>query len=106
MLPGYANSRARSTYIDTDVAYFLTTASAVNSSCKTAVMTAEHSRLLTTGQLEAQNYSVLKPPPIADKFRGLYNAIHADIVAGTVDPTLTLADFPARPPQIPSHHLV
>ena len=91
---------------DADVAYFLTTASAINSQSKTVVMTAEHSRLLTTGQVELKNYSVLKPPPIADHFRGLYTSLHDSIVAGTAAPLLTLDDFPARPPQIPSHHLI
>ena len=91
---------------DADVAYFLTTASAINSQSKTVVMTAEHSRLLTTGQIELKNYSVLKPPPIADHFRGLYTSLHDSIVAGTAAPLLTLDDFPARPPQIPSHHLI
>ena len=64
---------------DADVAYFLTTASAINSQSKTVVMTAEHSRLLTTGQVELKNYSVLKPPPIADHFRGLYTSLHDEL---------------------------
>ena len=91
---------------DAHVAYFLTTASAINSQSKTVVMTAEHNRLLTTGQVELKNYSVLKPPPIADHFRGLYTSLHDSIVDGTAAPLLTLDDFPARPPQIPSHHLI
>ena len=77
---------------DTDVAYFLTTASAINSQCKTAVMTAEHSKLLTSGQVELQNYSILKPPPIADQFRGLYASLHTSIANGTADPSLPHAD--------------
>ena len=82
------------------------TGSSINSQSKTVVMTAEHSRLLTIGQVELKNYSVLKPPPIADQFRGLYTSLHDAIVDGTAAPLLTLNDFPERPPQIPSHHLI
>ena len=78
---------------DADVAYFLTTASAINSQSKTVVMTAEHSRLLTTGQVELKNYSVLKPPPIADHFRGLYTSLHDSCCKLTLlDGKLTFLD--------------
>ena len=59
---------------DSDVTYFLVTATAVTSQCKTAVLSPEHSLLLTHGITldDNFNYSVLRPPPVKDAFRTRY----------------------------------
>ena len=90
---------------DPDVSYFIVTASSISSQCKTAVVSAQHSRLLDMGEIISQNYSVLRPPPIADGFRGAYQALHDGINDGSVT-HLSTADIPATAPAVPAHHIL
>ena len=90
--------------LDTDVVYFLVTATAIASNCKTAVLSKEHSRLLLKGQIQTQGYSVLNPPPIEDSFARTYAQIRNNINNGSIPGSL--ADFPAPPPDIPDNHLI
>ena len=90
---------------DSDVSYFLVSASAITTSCKTVVLSREHSRILDLGLIPKQNYSVLKPPPVDDRFVKLYADLRADIAAGTIT-SLTANDLPATAPDPPDHHIL
>ena len=88
-----------------DVSYFLVTATAIGNNHLTAVLSPHHSRLLEVGEIQAQNYSVLRPPPIADGFRGFYDSIREGIEEGTIE-HLTELQLPDAPPAIPSFHVL
>ena len=90
---------------DSDVTYFLVTATAISSQCKTAVLSPEHSRLLDQGVISAAKYSVLKPPPIEDAFRAAYADVRKGIADGSIT-HLVDADVPATVPSPPDTHLV
>ena len=66
--------------LDSDVAYYLRTASVVTSAAKTAVSSKEHSALLNNDIIRKQQYSILNPPP-DDSFVQLYKDIQAKIAA-------------------------
>ena len=92
---------------DSDVTYFLVTASAVTMQCKTAVLSPEHSLLLNNGVILEENYSVLRPPPTKDAFRAKYLAIQQGIRDGTID-YFDAEDFPDDPnyDSMPENHTV
>ena len=92
---------------DSDVTYFLVTATAVTSQCKTAVLSPEHSLLLTAGITLEDSYSVLQPPPIKDAFKARYLALQQSIGNGEIV-HLDANDFPNKPDlkSMPDNHTV
>ena len=90
---------------DSDVAYFLVTASAIASNCKTAVLSREHSKLLLLNEVQRQNYSVLNPPPVADSFLAAYTSTRDGINEGVIT-HIAAADVPTPPPALPDHHVL
>ena len=91
---------------DSDISYLLVTASAITSNCKTAVISAEHSRLLLLGQVHAQNYGVLNPPPITNMFRAAYAQARADLYLGKLS-GVAYTDLPdPAPPTLPDSHIL
>ena len=94
---------------ESDIAYFLITGCSVTSSGKTAVISAEHSALLNNDIIRQQNYSVMKPPPVDNRFKGLYAQVRADIAAGAGAPfsSASAAMFPAiAVSQLPDNHIL
>ena len=91
---------------ESDISYFLATASAIASNCKTAVLSPEHSRLLLHGQVHAQNYGVLNPPAIANGFVASYAQVRTDVVLGALG-SLTDREIPASAPTtLPDNHIL
>ena len=90
---------------DADVAYFLVTGAAVTSQGKAAILSPEHSKLLEEGNVQAANYSVLRPPPIADNFHAAYRSIRDGIADGSIT-GLNAADYPLPVPDPPDNHIV
>ena len=81
----------------------------VTSAGKTAVVSAEQSALLNNDIIRQQEYSVLKPPPVDDRFKSLYAQVRADIQAGAGAPfsSASAAMFPAIPvSQLPKNHVL
>ena len=94
---------------ESDIAYFLVTGCSVTSAGKTAVASAEQSILLTNDIIRQQEYSIMNPPPVDDRFKGLYALVRANIQAGAGAPfsTATAALFPAiAPTQLPDNHIL
>ena len=71
---------------ESDVAYFLITGCSVTSAGKTAVVSPEQSALLNNEIIRQQEYSVMNPPPVDDRFKGLYAQVRASIQAGAGAP--------------------
>ena len=92
---------------DSEVTYFLVTASAVTAQCKTAVLSPEHSLLLNQGVILDDNYSILRPPPVKDGFKARYLAIQQGISDGTIQ-HLVAEDFPDNPDHksMPDNHTI
>ena len=98
---------------DADVAYMLHTGCGLTSSF-TAVVSHEHSVLLTHGYVQAQNYGVLNPPPVKDCFKRLYTETRAALLiaqasadaAVSAPATAALANLPATPTVLPDNHKI
>ena len=60
-----------------DLAYWVVTGAANTAAGKTAVMSAHHAHLLINNLMEAQDFNVVNPPPISNKFVQLYHAMRA-----------------------------
>ena len=94
---------------EADIAYLLHTGCGITSA-HTAVVSTEHSALLTQGYIQDQNYGVLNPPPIRDCFRTLYTKTNAELAATafrtpTAAATAAVAALPATAPTtLPDNH--
>ena len=77
-----------------ELAYFLITGAANTSAGKTAVLSVHHAHLLHNNLIEQHNYSVVNPPPLADKFKTLYDSTRAADLAVSDDAE---SELPANP---------
>ena len=94
---------------EADLAYFLVTGCSVTSSGKTAVVSPEHSVLLNNDIIRQQEFSVMKPPPVHDRFKSLYTLVRQSVTAGAGAPfsTASVTTFPTiAPSQLPDNHIL
>ena len=94
---------------EADLAYFLVTGCSVTSAGKTAVVSPEHSALLNNDIIRQQEFSVMNPPPVDDRFKSLYASVRQNIAAGAGAPfsSASAAMFPAIPPgNLPDNHIL
>ena len=98
-LPWLRELEAREQLLESDVAYYLRTATVVTSAAKTAVSSVEDAALLKNDIIRKQNYGIGNPPP-DDNFKNLSADIQAKIAAD--EPPFTgpaiKAALPATPP--------
>ena len=94
---------------EADLAYFIVTGCSVTSSGKTAVVSPEQSILLNNDIVRQQEYSIMKPPPVDDRFKSLYALVRQNIAAGAGAPfsSASASLFPAIPStQLPDNHIL
>ena len=63
--------------LSSDIAYFATSGAASSYGGKTAVSSVHHAHLLHHNLLDAENFSVINPPPLEDQFFAIYATIKA-----------------------------
>ena len=92
--------------LPSELAYWLVTGSANTAAGKTAVLSVHHAHLLHNNVVEQHNFNVVNPPPVEDKFRGLYASTRAADLAASDDDESDLPENPTMREPITSQFMV